>query len=221
MAAILLLVLKFVVRNPALYAAPEGNKPPPLWIRSILIATCTGVSFAHGSNDGQKGMGLIMLILVGTVPAAYALNHAVLGPEVQTFVAISEKTSRGLMRYASPGATAPAKIRPALEQLVSQSRIEPDTVPALAVVVARIAADVAPYGALASVPIELSGNIRNDMYLAGEALGVAESKHLVPFRPEDAEAIDNYQRALDRTTKFIPPCVQVPLALALGLGTVV
>ncbi len=68
MAAILLLVLKFIVRNPALYAAPEANKPPPLWIRGILIATCTGVSFAHGSNDGQKGMGLIMLILIGTVP---------------------------------------------------------------------------------------------------------------------------------------------------------
>src|SRR3954470_1312424 len=61
-AAILLLALKFVIRNPALYSEPKGNQPPPLWIRSILIATCTGVSFAHGSNDGQKGMGLIMLI---------------------------------------------------------------------------------------------------------------------------------------------------------------
>jgi inorganic phosphate transporter, PiT family len=69
-AAVLLLLLKFIVRNPTLYTAPEGNKPPPLWIRGILIATCTGVSFAHGSNDGQKGMGLIMLILIGTVPTA-------------------------------------------------------------------------------------------------------------------------------------------------------
>src|SRR5213080_815845 len=76
MAAVLLLVLKFVVRNPALYEAPKGSAPPPLWIRGILIATCTGVSFAHGSNDGQKGMGLIMLILIGTVPTAYALNRA-------------------------------------------------------------------------------------------------------------------------------------------------
>src|ERR1700757_4691570 len=71
-AAVLLLLLKFIVRNPALYAAPEGNKAPPLWIRGILILTCTCVSFAHGSNDGQKGMGLIMLILIGTVPTAYA-----------------------------------------------------------------------------------------------------------------------------------------------------
>src|SRR6202040_595823 len=66
-AALLLLLLKVIIRNPALYAAPEPNKTPPLWIRGLLILTCTGVSFAHGSNDGQKGMGLIMLILIGTV----------------------------------------------------------------------------------------------------------------------------------------------------------
>jgi inorganic phosphate transporter, PiT family len=67
-AAMLLLALKFVVRNPKLYKEPKGSEPPPWWIRGILILTCTGVSFAHGSNDGQKGMGLIMLILIGTVP---------------------------------------------------------------------------------------------------------------------------------------------------------
>src|ERR1700740_839976 len=81
LSGVLLLLLKMIVRNPALYAAPEGNKVPPLWIRGLLILTCTGVSFAHGSNDGQKGMGLIMLILIGTVPTAYALNRAL--PEAQ------------------------------------------------------------------------------------------------------------------------------------------
>src|SRR6266581_8891332 len=75
-AAALLLILKLVVRNPALYSEPKGDQPPPWWIRGILILSCSGVSFAHGSNDGQKGMGLIMLILIGTVPTAYALNRA-------------------------------------------------------------------------------------------------------------------------------------------------
>src|SRR5450755_1900013 len=84
-AALLLLLLKVIVRNPALYAAPEGNKAPPLWIRGLLILTCTGVSFAHGSNDGQKGMGLIMLILIGTVPTAYALNRALPESQVAQF----------------------------------------------------------------------------------------------------------------------------------------
>ena len=76
LAAGLLLLLKSLVRVPALYAEPKGNQPPPWWIRGILMLTCTLVSFFHGSNDGQKGMGLIMLILIGTVPTAYALNRA-------------------------------------------------------------------------------------------------------------------------------------------------
>ncbi len=75
-AGLLLLLLKTLIKNKELYTEPKGNKPPPVWIRGLLILTCTGVSFAHGSNDGQKGMGLIMLILVGTVPMAYVLNRA-------------------------------------------------------------------------------------------------------------------------------------------------
>ena len=63
-----------MLSNPALFKAPEGKSPPPAWIRGLLVLTCTGVSFAHGSNDGQKGMGLIVLILVGIVPTAFALN---------------------------------------------------------------------------------------------------------------------------------------------------
>src|SRR3984957_20139189 len=64
LAATLFMALRAVVKNKKLYEAPEGTEPPPFWIRGLLILTCTGVSFFHGSNDGQKGMGLIMLILI-------------------------------------------------------------------------------------------------------------------------------------------------------------
>src|SRR5262252_4024133 len=90
MAALLLLVLKLVARKPELYAEPRGSAPPPWWIRGILVLTCTGVSFAHGSNDGQKGMGLIMLILIGTVPMAYALNRTPAPSHVTEFKVASE-----------------------------------------------------------------------------------------------------------------------------------
>ena len=93
LAAGLFLVMKFVIRDKRLYEAPKGNEPPPLWIRSLLIFTCTGVSFFHGSNDGQKGMGLIMLILIGTVPTTYALNHAVTAHQSQDFIAVSQQTA--------------------------------------------------------------------------------------------------------------------------------
>src|SRR5580658_6583108 len=82
-AALLLILCKAFIPNKQLYEAPKGTEPPPFWIRSLLVLTCTGVSFAHGSNDGQKGMGLIMLILIGTVPTAYAVNHAVTYEQTQ------------------------------------------------------------------------------------------------------------------------------------------
>lgn len=101
LAGLLLWVLKAAVRVPALYAEPEGNQPPPFWIRALLILTCTGVSFAHGSNDGQKGMGLIMLILIGTVPTVYALNRAVTPAETQTFLAVSHQTAATFGKYTN------------------------------------------------------------------------------------------------------------------------
>ena len=88
-AALLLATLKLSVRNPELYSEPKGDAPPPWWIRGMLILTCTGVSFAHGSNDGQKGMGLIMLILIGVVPTAYALNRAMPDSDIEPFIAAS------------------------------------------------------------------------------------------------------------------------------------
>src|ERR1700722_4196941 len=96
MAALLFFLFKLLARDPRLYKAPEGTAPPPFYIRMLLIGTCGGVSYFHGSNDGQKGMGLIMLILVGTVPTAYALNHTVGAKEVQTFAAVSTQVSTTL-----------------------------------------------------------------------------------------------------------------------------
>src|ERR1700752_1604018 len=95
LAAILLFVLKAVLQRAAsaLFAEPVGNQPPPWWIRGILILTCTLVSFFHGSNDGQKGMGLIMLILIGTVPTAYALNRALPANQIERFISTSRAAS--------------------------------------------------------------------------------------------------------------------------------
>ena len=73
-AAGLLLAMKKLVKDRRLYIPPEGDDKPPKWIRGVLIATCGGVSFAHGSNDGQKGMGLILLVLIGFLGGHYALD---------------------------------------------------------------------------------------------------------------------------------------------------
>ncbi len=97
-AALLLLIMKFLIKAPALYAEPKANAAPPPGSARLLIFTSAGVSFAHGSNDGQKGMGLIMLILIGTVPTAYALNRSM--PESQ--IAASSRIRRRPRKSSTP-----------------------------------------------------------------------------------------------------------------------
>ncbi|HEY2836079.1 MAG TPA: anion permease, partial [Rhizomicrobium sp.] len=103
-AAALLLVMKMIVRSPTLYEAPKSQQPPPLWIRGLLILTCTGVSFAHGGNDGQKGMGLIMLILIGAAPTAYALNRTMPAAETPAFVVSAESAGKVFVAHAGVAA---------------------------------------------------------------------------------------------------------------------
>ena len=107
LAAALLLLMKVVVRNKALYTAPEGARPPPMPIRALLVLTCTGVSFFHGSNDGQKGMGLIMLILIGAAPTAYALNRAIPESTTPAFLQAVQE-AQGVFQAHATGATPPA-----------------------------------------------------------------------------------------------------------------
>jgi len=220
MAAILLLVLKFVVRNPALYAAPEGNKPPPLWIRGILIATCTGVSFAHGSNDGQKGMGLIMLILIGTVPTAYALNRALPESQVTQFQKTSEAASK-VIAARGAGHSIIGDPRPAVTQYVAARKISEGTYPSLAVLVKDVGDQVQKYGSLNKVPAEAVGNTRNDMYLTSEAIRFLMKDKENDLKKEEVAVLNAYKGSLDSATKFIPTWVKIAVAIALGLGTMI
>ena len=220
-AALLLLALRAFVKSRELYEAPVGNTPPPWYIRGLLILTCTGVSFAHGSNDGQKGMGLIMLILVGTVPMAYALNRALPVDQVTQFVAVAQVTQQSLQKYIPPSAPALAEPRPALTAYIRDKEMNPSVVPALATLVGDIGSAVKLHGSLAKVPAETVGNVRNDMYLAAEALRVMDKTKALPFDPDTAANLKAFRRQLDDATKFIPLWVKVAVAIALGLGTMV
>ncbi|WP_028221322.1 inorganic phosphate transporter [Paraburkholderia oxyphila] len=224
LSALLLVVLKALVRVPALYTEPKGNEPPPFWIRALLILTCTGVSFAHGSNDGQKGMGLIMLILIGTVPTAYALNRAVTASESQTFVAVSQQAARTLDQYSN-GVAAPAggpnAVRAEVERYVDTRTLTPQTVPALAALSMQVGQQVEGYGSMAAVPQSVVDNVRNNMYLVSEAIRLMEKAKQPAFSEADDRAIHNFRGQIDHATKFIPTWVKVAVAIALGLGTMV
>src|SRR6266568_2433885 len=219
-AAILLLLLKMIVRNPALYAAPEGNKAPPLWIRGLLILTCTGVSFAHGSNDGQKGMGLIMLILIGTVPTAYALNRALPDSQVAQFQKTSEAAAK-VIAAKGAGHSIIGDPRPAVTQYVAQHKISEGTYPSLAILVRDVGDQVQKYGSLNKVPAEAVGNTRNDMYLTSEAIRFLMKDKENDLNKEEVGILNAYKGSLDSATKFIPTWVKIAVAIALGLGTMI
>ena len=220
-AALLFLLAKATIKYPTLYEAPKDAAPPPWPIRLLLVITCTGVSFFHGSNDGQKGMGLIMLILIGTVPTAYALNHAVTAGGVQDFIAASEQTGHILDRHVDKNGILGADARAEVTDFIRTKQIQPDTILALRELVEDLNHEVALYKEFKAVPANQQTNVRNDMYVASEAIRLMQKNHNPAFTKDENAALTNYKSKVDKATKFIPTWVKVAVALALGLGTMV
>jgi inorganic phosphate transporter, PiT family len=221
MAGLLFFVFKLLARDPRLYKAPEGAAPPPFYIRLLLIGTCGGVSYFHGSNDGQKGMGLIMLILVGTVPTAYALNHTVSAQEVQTFAAVSTQVAGALSNYESPSSTI-GDAEPVLQNFINTKKYEPGVMLALQQEVNDIRNEAVGYGSLSGVPAGMQANVRNQMYLTSSVMTLLPKAAGAPkISAADTAILGNYKKFLDKSTKFIPTWVKVAVALALGLGTMI
>jgi inorganic phosphate transporter, PiT family len=220
-AALLMLVSKWLVKYPSLYEAPKDNEPPPWPIRALMVLTCTGVSFFHGSNDGQKGMGLIMLILIGTVPTAYALNHAVSPMEVQAFISASEQAGLILDRHVDKNAILGPDAREEVTDYIRTKQLQPATILALRELVEDLNHEVGLYKVFKSVPAQDQANVRNDMYVASEAIRLMQKSNNPAFTPAENAALSNYKSKVDKATKFIPNWVKVAVALALGLGTMV
>jgi len=219
-SALLLLAMKVVIRRPELYQAPETSDPPALWIRSLLVFTCTAVSFAHGSNDGQKGMGLIMLILIGTVPTAYALNRALPESSLVQF-SLNSAAAAKVVQQKAAGYDVLGNPRPAVTEYVAHHQLNEGTYPSLAALMKEIDKDVKGYGSLAKIPAAAVGNTRNDMYLADEALRLLMKDKAADLSAADIATLTAYKQSLDGATKYIPIWVKVAVAIALGLGTMV
>jgi inorganic phosphate transporter, PiT family len=220
-AGLLVWIAKRVLSNPALFQAPKDKAPPPGWIRGLLIATCTGVSFAHGSNDGQKGMGLIVLILVGIVPATFSLD---MSTTPQTIAAIHTDALAFEQQWQKAGPATPGTdivaARKVLTGYLRKDPVSPATVDALGTVNHVIADVTGRITDLSTVPADQRRELRLNVYVVSESLAkMAKSKKL----PEqfDPKTAGDYQKLLKGLTTFIPTWVKIAVALALGLGTMV
>jgi PiT family inorganic phosphate transporter len=217
----LLLTMKMFVKSRALYEAPDTSKPPPPWIRGLLILTCTGVSYGHGSNDGQKGMGLIMLILIGSLPTAYALNHAMPASHTPAFVAAAQKAETVFQAHASAATPNAADARTIATAAIRDKKFgTPELYGALASLSTDIAQRVQSSGGVATVPAAVTTNVRNSMFLTAEAIRQMQKQGDTLSKPEN-DTLKAFRGELDASTRFIPPWVKVTVAIALGLGTMV
>ena len=194
-AALLLLAAKRLIRDPQLYRPPVGTQPPPRWIRAVLIGTCTGVSFAHGSNDGQKGVGLVMLVLIGIVPAGFALDVGISAPDLA-------RATRAL---------------DTVETTVRASAVEGPEVALLREELRELDGVLAGASSLRAVPAEQRWMVRRDVLLIDSFV-----KQLEPR--VDAAAAEQLKQArgdLRRLTDYAPNWVLLCVALSLGIGTMV
>jgi PiT family inorganic phosphate transporter len=212
--------MKALIKNKELYTAPKGQKAPPLWIRGLLVLTCTGVSFAHGSNDGQKGMGLIMLILIGTVPTAYALNRALPDSAVVEFQQTAQAAA-SVIEAKAAGYNVIGNPRPVVTAYVAQHKISEGTYPSLAMLLREISTQVTEHGSVAKIPAAAVSNTRNDMYLTSEAIRFLMKDKEADLSKDDIAKLNAYKGSIDKSTKFIPTWVKIAVAIALGLGTMI
>jgi phosphate/sulfate permease len=187
----LLLAMKRVLKEPRLYEPPADDDRPPHWVRGVLLATCGGVSLAHGSNDGQKGMGLILLVLIGFLPSYYALDlrHGERAQDVrEAAIAI-----RQILDESAPAA-AVLGIRPDVDAII---------------------AGLEPVNTYAQITASSRWEIREAIFRVGRAIDTAE----LPLTLR--EAIAQHRRALSRSIEYVPAWVILGVALALGGGTMI
>jgi PiT family inorganic phosphate transporter len=215
----LLLLLKLLVKAPELYKSPEGQ-PPPIWIRAILWTTCSGVSFFHGSNDGQKGMGLIVLILVGVMPGAFALNPGATSDDIKSIVTQARNLEPMLLKQSPNVITSQAATDALSAYLKTGGVATPETFEALAGRNREVAIELEGRSNFSDLTIDQRKGFRSDIYLLGESISKLIKQHKVTD-PAEVKALSSYQKSLQAETKYIPVWVKVAVALALGLGTMI
>jgi inorganic phosphate transporter, PiT family len=218
-AGLLLLIAKALIKRPELYREPDKHKPPPLWIRSILVLTCTGVSFAHGSNDGQKGMGLIMLILIGILPGAHALNLSTRADEIGALASSSQAVAESFDRQSSASNLTEPQAREELSNFLKTKGVaNAATNAALASISRAFGQQLAGRKSFLEFTADGRKNLRTDIYLIAGAIAKLDAQHKLPG---DRGLLVTYRAELERATKFIPAWVKIAVALALGFGTMI
>ena len=206
----LTIILMFVLRvttkgrsyGDDLFKEPKKNTPPPPWIRGILLLTCTGVSFFHGQNDGQKGVGLIMLILIGIVPGYFALNTTY----------DSKKLGDPMMQ-----------IETVINSIDPNPLSEPDRVKLMDAreMNKRLQGTISTISSINDLPKKDRFQVRKDILVMDRNLNELLKKQEARVSEKDKKILKENLKNLRKVTDYSPGWVIVLISLSLGLGTMI
>lgn len=204
------IVLMYVIRSltkktaggDALFKEPKKNQPPPTWIRSILILTCTLVSFFHGQNDGQKGVGLVMLILIGIVPLYFALD---VNFSPNSIPASLRKIEQVIATVDPMDLSAPDR-----EKLVEAKAMN-----------GRLQARFDSVEAIGEIPREERFLVRKDIMLMDRHFSAIGKKPEVKLSDAEKESLRKELKNVRKVTDYSPGWVILMISLSLGFGTMI
>ncbi|WP_395088051.1 inorganic phosphate transporter [Armatimonas sp.] len=198
-AALIFLGMKLLIKRPELFQSPENmddHAPPPWPVRLLLIGTCTGVSYAHGSNDGQKGIGLMMLVLIALMPNQFTVSPNFNAEKIASTLSVVQQVEtlveRPELAKDEKAAEADKRLHKIQELLTNRTT-------------------------LTELPLASQAELRKEVLKAASALKkVAKTKGL---STDDKELLDKGQKEIKATVEFVTPWVTVAVAIALGIGT--
>jgi PiT family inorganic phosphate transporter len=200
-AMLLMWLARTFIKVPKLFSEPDSDMPPPWPIRALLIFTCSSVSFFHGSNDGQKGVGLVMLILIGFAPVYFGLNHTIQPGAVTAPLAAFEQ------------ATLSAASRP--ENAAFKKDLE-----ALKTEAAFIGAELGTVAKFSDLSKEQVLKIRENMIFVYKGAGKLEEKGVV-FTADEKAQITSGVNSVKSYIEYAPRWVILMISISLGLGTMI
>lgn len=206
----LTIILMFILRlftkgtknGDELFKEPKKNTPPPFWIRMMLVLTCTGVSYYHGSNDGQKGVGLVMLILIGLVPAYFALDMK-MGTEQLKQPLTQIETVLGVIDSSYLSASDKKKFKH------------------LTVMHQELKAHFNGVDQLHDIPKDKRFEVRKDILLIERDLKKIMEVEDVRVSESDKAKVNASIKSLRSATDYSPFWVVLIISLSLGIGTMI
>ena len=206
----LVIILMFLLRNATkgsptgddLFKEPKKNTPPPPWIRAILLITCTGVSFFHGQNDGQKGVGLVMLILIGIVPGYFALNA-----KVETASMIEPLKKIEMITTLIDPAPLAEPDRIVLAESIAMNQ--------------RLQANFSSFTNVDQIKKEDRFVVRKDLLVMSRNLSDLMEKEEARISEADKKILEGHLKSLTKATDYAPIGVIIMISLSLGCGTMI